>query len=43
MLLEWQTGLEVDNLGFNLYREVAGKRTLITPQQGLPLMPELRP
>jgi len=29
-LLEWQTGLEVNNLGFNIYREEAGKRTLIT-------------
>ncbi len=24
--------MEVDNLGFNLYREVAGKRTPITPE-----------
>jgi hypothetical protein len=30
VLLEWQTGYEVDNLGFNLYREQAGERTLIT-------------
>lgn len=30
--LEWQTGYEVDNLGFNIYREVAGKRTRITRQ-----------
>ncbi len=30
--LEWETGFEEDNLGFNLYREVAGKRTLITPK-----------
>ena len=28
--LEWQTGFEVGNLGFNLYREVAGERTPIT-------------
>jgi hypothetical protein len=27
--LEWKTGYEVDNLGFNVYREVAGSRTLI--------------
>lgn len=26
-LLRWQTGFEVDNLGFNLYREQRGKRT----------------
>ncbi len=26
-LIEWQTGFEVNNLGFNLYREDAGKRT----------------
>lgn len=25
--LNWQTGLEVDNLGFNVYREVGGKKT----------------
>src|SRR6266498_3503580 len=31
-LVEWRTGFEVDNLGFNLYRETAGRRTLITPQ-----------
>jgi hypothetical protein len=30
-LLEWRTGLEVDNLGFNLYRERKGQRTLINP------------
>jgi hypothetical protein len=27
--LEWRTGSEVDNLGFNLYREVAGRRRLV--------------
>jgi hypothetical protein len=32
VLLEWQTGFEVDNLGFNVYRDEAGKRTLISPQ-----------
>ncbi|MEW6130617.1 MAG: C25 family cysteine peptidase [Acidobacteriota bacterium] len=31
-LLEWQTGLEVDNLGFNVYREDAGNRQLINQQ-----------
>ncbi len=31
-LLNWQSGLEVDNLGFNVYREVDGVRTRITPQ-----------
>ena len=30
--LQWQTGFEVDNLGFNLYREVAGERTLLNLQ-----------
>ncbi|MEW6130643.1 MAG: C25 family cysteine peptidase [Acidobacteriota bacterium] len=29
VLLEWQTGYEVDNLGFNLYRETAGRRELV--------------
>jgi hypothetical protein len=29
VLLEWQTGFEVDNLGFNLYREDNGIRKLI--------------
>jgi predicted extracellular nuclease len=32
VLLQWQTGEEVDNLGFNLYREEAGRRTRLTPQ-----------
>ncbi|MFL6214874.1 MAG: C25 family cysteine peptidase [Blastocatellia bacterium] len=27
VLLEWKTGYEVSNLGFNLYRDVGGKRT----------------
>lgn len=30
-LVEWQTGLETDNLGFNVYRETDGKRQLVTP------------
>ncbi|HEV7857579.1 MAG TPA: C25 family cysteine peptidase [Pyrinomonadaceae bacterium] len=30
-LLEWRTGFEIDNLGFNLYREREGQRTLINP------------
>ncbi len=30
--LEWQTGFEADNLGFNIYRDEAGQRTRITPQ-----------
>jgi hypothetical protein len=30
-LLRWETGNEVDNLGFNLYREVKGKRTRVNP------------
>ncbi|MGA9772812.1 MAG: C25 family cysteine peptidase [Blastocatellia bacterium] len=32
VLLEWRTGLEVDNLGFNVYRDVRGKRTRINSQ-----------
>lgn len=28
-VLNWKTGFEVDNLGFNLYREVGGRRTLV--------------
>ncbi len=30
--LEWQTGFEVDNLGFHIYRDEAGKRTQLNPQ-----------
>jgi Peptidase family C25/Lamin Tail Domain len=30
-LVRWETGYEVDNLGFNLYREVQGKRTRVNP------------
>ena len=29
--LEWKTGMEVDNLGFNLYRESSGRKELLTP------------
>jgi hypothetical protein len=32
VFLEWKTGLEVDNLGFNLYRDENGRRTLVTSQ-----------
>lgn len=32
ILVEWHTGLEVDNLGFNVYREAKGKRVRVTPQ-----------
>ncbi len=28
-VIEWQTGYEADNLGFNIYREEGGKRTLV--------------
>lgn len=28
-VLSWKTGFEVDNLGFNVYREVSGQRTLV--------------
>jgi hypothetical protein len=31
VLLEWRTGFELDNLGFNLYRERQGDRTLVNP------------
>jgi hypothetical protein len=31
-LIEWRTGLEVSNLGFNLYKENFGKRELINKQ-----------
>jgi hypothetical protein len=30
--LQWQTGYEVNNLGFSVYRDQGGKRTLVTPQ-----------
>jgi hypothetical protein len=30
-LLEWRTGYEVDNLGFNIYRETNGKRVRVNP------------
>jgi subtilisin-like proprotein convertase family protein len=29
--IEWMTGYEVDNLGFNLYRDEGGKRALVNP------------
>lgn len=32
VLLQWQTGEEVDNLGFNIYREERGKRIRLNPQ-----------
>ncbi|MEN3333049.1 MAG: trimeric autotransporter adhesin [Blastocatellia bacterium] len=31
VLLRWQTGFEVANLGFNLYRDDAGRRTRVNP------------
>ena len=31
-LLQWRTGHEADNLGFNVYREEGGQRILLTPQ-----------
>ncbi|MEW6128691.1 MAG: C25 family cysteine peptidase [Acidobacteriota bacterium] len=31
-LIEWQTASEADNLGFNIYREAAGKRALVNTQ-----------
>ncbi len=30
--LEWRTGLEVDNLGFNIHRDDSGKLTLVNQQ-----------
>jgi len=30
--IEWQTGLEVNNLGFRIYRDESGKRSLVNPQ-----------
>lgn len=30
--LRWRTGFEVDNLGFNIYREENGKRVRVNPQ-----------
>ncbi|MEK6299798.1 MAG: C25 family cysteine peptidase [Acidobacteriota bacterium] len=30
--LQWQTGAEVRNLGFNIYRDEGGKRTQVNPQ-----------
>ena len=32
VLIQWRTGAEVDNLGFNIYREQDGRRVRITPQ-----------
>ena len=32
VLIEWQSGYEVDNLGFNIYRDAGGKRTRINSQ-----------
>ncbi|HXI94070.1 MAG TPA: C25 family cysteine peptidase, partial [Blastocatellia bacterium] len=31
-LIEWRTGLEISNLGFNLYRDASGKRELVNPR-----------
>ncbi len=31
VFLEWQTGYEVNNLGFNIYRDESGKRSRISP------------
>jgi hypothetical protein len=31
VFLEWKTGLEVDNLGFKIYRESGGRRELLNP------------
>ena len=47
VVLTWRTGFEVDNLGFEIYRERAGERARVTPKaiagsalfvpQGIPL------
>ncbi|HMT09656.1 MAG TPA: hypothetical protein PKA82_16780, partial [Pyrinomonadaceae bacterium] len=31
-LVEWQTGMESNNLGFDVYRESNGERTRVTPR-----------
>jgi hypothetical protein len=31
VLVRWQTGMEVENLGFRVYREQAGQRVRVTP------------
>ena len=31
VFLNWQTGFEAENLGFNIYRDVDGQRTLVNP------------
>ncbi len=32
VFIQWRTGYEIDNLGFQLYRSLGGKRVLMTPQ-----------
>src|SRR5712692_2226271 len=32
VLLQWRTGYDTNNLGFNVYREEEGGRILVTPQ-----------
>ncbi|MEK6300258.1 MAG: C25 family cysteine peptidase [Acidobacteriota bacterium] len=32
VLVEWRTGMEVENLGFRVYREQAGRRIRVTPE-----------
>lgn len=32
VFLEWKTGLEVDNLGFKIYRESGGRREMLNPE-----------
>lgn len=32
VLIEWQTGQEADNLGFNIHRELQGNRTIVNSQ-----------
>ena len=32
VFIQWQTGMEVENLGFHVYRDLNGQRTRITPE-----------
>jgi len=32
VLVQWRTGMEVENLGFRVYREQAGRRVRVTPE-----------
>lgn len=32
VLIQWKSDYEIDNLGYNVYREIAGQRTKLNPQ-----------